>query len=113
LRRRAEPDWAALVREMKRPGVNLMVLWEEHRESHPDGYGYSRYVAAELMWRRQGKGCFAWREPQHNSSDGSRDYRVFKNVIRDGSGRCHGLVCRLETSTRASAFAFISMSTSA
>src|SRR5665213_3775719 len=23
LRRRAEPDWAALVREMKRPGVNL------------------------------------------------------------------------------------------
>src|SRR5665213_1596645 len=43
LRRRAEPEWAALVREMKRPGVNLMVLWEEHRESHPDGYGYSRF----------------------------------------------------------------------
>ena len=31
LRRRPEPDWAALVREMKRPGVNLMVLWEEYR----------------------------------------------------------------------------------
>ena len=24
----AEPDWAALVRELKRPGVNLLVLWE-------------------------------------------------------------------------------------
>ena len=30
-RRRIEPDWAALVREMKRPGVNLSVLWEEYR----------------------------------------------------------------------------------
>ena len=26
----AAPDWAALVRELKRPGVNLMVLWEEY-----------------------------------------------------------------------------------
>jgi len=26
----AEPDWAALVRELKRPGVNLMVLWDEY-----------------------------------------------------------------------------------
>jgi transposase len=27
----------------KRRGVNLIVLWEEHRESNPDGYGYSRF----------------------------------------------------------------------
>ena len=39
----AEPDWAALARELKRPGVNLMVLWEEYRDGHPDGYGYSRF----------------------------------------------------------------------
>jgi transposase len=43
LRRRLEPDWAALIREMKRPGVNLMILWEEYRQVHPDGYGYSRF----------------------------------------------------------------------
>ena len=24
----AEPDWSALVRELKRPGVNLLMLWE-------------------------------------------------------------------------------------
>jgi transposase len=42
-RRRSEPDWARLAREMKRPGVNLMVLWEEYRQVHPDGYGYSRF----------------------------------------------------------------------
>ena len=43
MRRRVEPDWASLAREAKRPGVNLMVLWEEYRDVHPDGYGYSRF----------------------------------------------------------------------
>ena len=42
-RRRVEPDWAELARELKRPGVNLMILWEEYREIHPEGYGYSRF----------------------------------------------------------------------
>lgn len=42
-RRRAEPDWASLACELKRPGVNLTVLWEEYREAQPDGYGYSRF----------------------------------------------------------------------
>jgi transposase len=43
VRRRVEPDWSSLAREAKRPGVNLMVLWEEYREVHPEGYGYSRF----------------------------------------------------------------------
>ncbi len=43
LRRYSEPDWAALSRELKRAGVNLMVLWEEYRDAHPEGYGYSRF----------------------------------------------------------------------
>ncbi len=42
-RRRPEPDWALMAREMKRPGVNLSVLWEEYRQVHPEGYGYSRF----------------------------------------------------------------------
>jgi transposase len=31
----ADPAWAALVRELKRPGVNLLVLWDEYRAVHP------------------------------------------------------------------------------
>jgi transposase len=50
-RRYVEPDWSALVREMKRPGVNLSVLFEEYQGAHPDGYAYSRYVAAKIMLR--------------------------------------------------------------
>ncbi len=40
---RAEPDWAALALEFKRPAVNLQILWDEYREVHPDGYAYSRF----------------------------------------------------------------------
>src|SRR5258705_2858702 len=42
-RRYSEPAWSALSRELKRPGVNLMVLWEEDHDAHPEGYGYSRF----------------------------------------------------------------------
>jgi len=42
-RRRVEPDWAVLARELKRPGVTMMILWEEYREINQDGYGYSRF----------------------------------------------------------------------
>jgi transposase len=42
-RRREEPDWARLARELKRPGVTMTILWEEYREINRDGYGYSRF----------------------------------------------------------------------
>ena len=32
-----------LAGELKRPGVNLVVLWEEYRAGDPNGYGYSRF----------------------------------------------------------------------
>jgi len=38
-----EPDWAAVARELKRPGVTLMILWEEYRATQPGGYAHSRY----------------------------------------------------------------------
>jgi transposase len=52
-RRRAEPDWASLACELKRPGVNLTVLWEEYREAHPDGYGYSRFCDLYRAFERR------------------------------------------------------------
>jgi transposase len=42
-RRYREPDWPALVRELKRPGVTLLILWEEYTAVHPQGYSYSRF----------------------------------------------------------------------
>jgi transposase len=48
--RRPQPDWAAIHRELRRPGVTLQLLWEEHRAVHPDGYGYSRFCERYRSW---------------------------------------------------------------
>ena len=37
----SEPDWPKMAAEMKRKGVTLVLLWEEYRAAHPDGYGYT------------------------------------------------------------------------
>ena len=49
-RQYAEPDWAWVHRELKRKHVTLSILWDEYIAQHPDGYRYSRYVAAVVMW---------------------------------------------------------------
>ena len=43
VRKRPEPDWAELVRELRRPAVTMVILWEEYRKIWPDGYAYSRF----------------------------------------------------------------------
>src|SRR5271155_4269456 len=49
-RRRGEPDWAALNRELKRKHVTLQILWDEYIEAHPDGYRYSRFCELYRGW---------------------------------------------------------------
>ena len=49
-RRRAEPDWAALNRELKKKHVTLQILWDEYIETHPDGYRYSRFCELYRSW---------------------------------------------------------------
>ena len=50
VRRKPEPDWAGLHRELRRPGVTLMLLWQEYRAGAPDGYGYSRFCELYEAW---------------------------------------------------------------
>ena len=49
-RQLAEPDWAAIHRELKRPGVTLALLWDEYRGQHPYGYGYSAFCEHYRRW---------------------------------------------------------------
>ena len=44
------PHWPTMHRELKRPGVTLQLLWEEHRGQHSDGYGYSRFCELYRAW---------------------------------------------------------------
>ena len=46
-RRQAEPDWAAVHRELKRKHVTL---WEEYIASEPGGYRYSRFCELYRAW---------------------------------------------------------------
>jgi transposase len=81
-RRRAEPDWTALACELKRPGVNLMLLWEEYRQSHPEGYGYSRF-------------CELFREFEARLSPVMRqDHAAGDKVFVDYSGKKIAIVDR-------------------
>jgi transposase len=47
------PDWTKVHEELKRRGVTLMTLWEEHRTAYVDGHGYSRFCELYGEWRRR------------------------------------------------------------
>jgi len=48
---RPQPDWARIHAELRRPGVTLLLLWEEYRAGQPEGYGYSRFCDLYAAWR--------------------------------------------------------------
>jgi len=80
MRQLPEPDWPSLVREMRRPGVNLTVLWEEYREAHPEGYGYSRF-------------CDLYREFERRLTPVMRQHHAAGDkVFVDYSGKKVGIV---------------------
>ncbi|HZD29183.1 MAG TPA: IS21 family transposase [Xanthobacteraceae bacterium] len=45
------PDWSYVHKELKRRSVTLLLLWEEYRAEHADGYGYSRFCDLYRAWR--------------------------------------------------------------
>jgi transposase len=46
------PDWPRLHEELRRKGVTLRLLWQEYRQNHPEGYGYSRYCQLYEAWAK-------------------------------------------------------------
>lgn len=48
---RPQPDWAVIHRELKRPGVTLQLLWQEHRAQASQGYSYSRFCELYTRWK--------------------------------------------------------------
>ena len=48
------PDWVAFHKELKsRKNVTLALLWEEYRETYPDGYNYSWFCDLYRSWARK------------------------------------------------------------
>ena len=46
-----EVDWAAVEQALSGRGVTLMLLWEEWRETHPDGMSYPTWCRRFREWR--------------------------------------------------------------
>jgi len=48
---RPVPDWISIDRELRRPGVTRMLLWEEYRAAHPAGFGYTWFCTHFDAWK--------------------------------------------------------------
>jgi len=48
-----QPDWQYIHGELRRKGVTRRLLWLEYRESHPDGYSYSRFCELYRLWAKK------------------------------------------------------------
>ena len=52
--RKPAPDFTQLHEELQRHRhLTLQLAWEEYRQSHPDGYAYSRFCELYRRWRQQ------------------------------------------------------------
>lgn len=52
-RERVAPDCGWIHQELKLAGVTLHLLWEEYRQVHTQGYGYSQFCELYRRWARK------------------------------------------------------------
>jgi transposase len=48
--KRPMPDWEYVHKELKRKGVTLFLLWQEYKETYPEGYEYSWFCRSYKEW---------------------------------------------------------------
>ena len=48
---RGVPDWSVVHQERRHKGVTLFLLWQEYRETRPEGYQYSWFCEHYRAWR--------------------------------------------------------------
>jgi transposase len=79
---RGVPDWSHVHQELKRKGVTLFLLWQEYRETHPEGYQYSWFCDHYRAW--QGKLDVVMRQ----------DHRAGEKLFVDYAGQTMPVVDR-------------------
>ena len=75
-RGRPPPDWAHIHTELRRKHVTLMLLWQEYKAEHPDGYQYSQFC--DLYRRWSGK-LSVWMRQGHRGGE-----KLFVDYSGDG-----------------------------
>jgi transposase len=51
--RKPLPDWREVHEELKRKGMTLQLLWQEYRQEHSVGYGYSQFCELYKRWQKK------------------------------------------------------------
>ncbi len=49
---RALPDFSNVHKEMRRKHTTLSLLWDEYKEEHENGYGYSQFCSLYREWSK-------------------------------------------------------------
>ena len=53
-RKHPEPDWAQIHQDLQtHKNLTLQLVWQEGRESDPEGYGYSRFCDLYRRWLKK------------------------------------------------------------
>jgi len=53
-RKHPEPDWSGIHQDLQtHKNLTLQLVWQEARESNPDGYGYSRFCELYRRWLKK------------------------------------------------------------
>lgn len=47
------PDWSYIHGQLRQKSVTLMLLWQEYKELHPQGYQYSQFCHRYRHWAGQ------------------------------------------------------------
>lgn len=78
---KALPDFAEIHQELKHKHVTRLLLWEEYRQAHPEGYGYSQFC--ELFRHWCGKLSISMRQVHKAGEKTFLDYSGLKVDITD------------------------------
>jgi len=70
--KRPLPNWEEMHRELSKRGVTLTLLWQEYREKHPDGYGYTQFRVHYQRWNKAQTGTM--RIPRKGGEEMEVDY---------------------------------------
>jgi transposase len=49
---RPMPDYSFVRSELAQKGMTLLLIWQEYKARHPDGYGYSRFAELYTNWEK-------------------------------------------------------------
>lgn len=50
--KRVTPDWPHVRKELGRKNVTLLLLWQEYRQDHPEGYSRSQFFELYRQWAK-------------------------------------------------------------